>query len=209
MKKITVIIADDHQLFIDGLVSLFDREEEFSILDIANDGKELLDLLESKAPDLILLDINMPKMNGLEVLKCIRKKSTKIKVIILSTYFEDHLINKAKSLGANGYMLKTVSKEALLQCIKQVIIGKDNFEDKLSVNKPVLKEIDSFAKQFNLTAREREVLSIIGTGKTNQEIANQLYLSLYTIETHRKNIMQKLGLKSPSSLMRFIVEKGI
>lgn len=208
-KTIHIIIADDHVLFIDGLKLLLKDEEGILVGDVANDGKELLDLLQYQKPDIILLDINMPKMNGLEAARNIKQSYPCIKIIILSTYNEDHLIEKAKQYGANGYLLKNCSKEELLQTIRLVFTEHTSFPYRIHKNENDFDKTDNFLKQFNLTKRESEIVQLIKNNFTNHQIADKLYLSIYTIETHRKNIMQKLGLKSPAALMKFIVEHNI
>lgn len=208
-KKIKIIIADDHLMFIDGLKLLLEGEADIEIIDVANDGRELLGLLKKSDADIILLDINMPYLNGLDAMKYISQSLLDIKIIVLSTYNEEHLIEKAKGYGANGYLLKNSGMEELLQTIRLVANGQTCF--------PVIKPIpqsefdasDNFLKQFNLTKREMEILQLIKNNQTNQQIADTLFLSIYTVETHRKNIMQKLGLNNPVSLMKFIINNNI
>lgn len=208
-EKIALIIADDHILFIDGLKMLLKDEPDFNIVDTANDGKELLEVLEERKADIILLDINMPKMNGLEALKFIKKNQSSAKVIFLSTYNEEHLIEKAKSLGANGFLIKNSTKEQLLQCIKSVYNNQSCFPYRLPKDVNVFEDDNKFLKQFNLTKREKEIIDLIKEGCSNQQISDQLFLSIYTIETHRKNILHKLNLKNPAALMKFILENNL
>lgn len=208
-QPIRIIIADDHTLFIEGLCLLLKDEEVVEIVDIAHDGKELLGLIRKTSPDIILLDINMPEMNGLDAVRRIKQEHPRLKVIMLSSYNEEHLIEKAKVHGANGYLLKNVNKEELIQTICLVNQGKSCFPYRLPATHSDLDKEDSFLKQFNLTKREQELLQLIKTGFTNQQIADQLYLSIYTVETHRKNIMQKLGLKTATELVRFIIQHNI
>jgi len=208
-EKISLIIADDHVLFIDGLKMLFKNEPDFYIADTANDGKELLDVLQKTKTDIVLMDINMPKMNGLEALKFIKKNQYSAKVIFLSTYNEEHLIEKAKALGANGFLIKNSTKEQLVQCIKSVYNNQSCFPYRQPKDVNEFDGDDKFLKQFNLTRREKEIIDLIKASLSNQQISDQLFLSIYTIETHRKNIMHKLGLKSPAALMRFIIENNL
>ncbi len=203
---INLIIADDHNLFIEGLKQLFKDEDDICVLDIANNGKELLSVLPDQKVDIILLDINMPELNGLDTVKYLKQSYPIIKTIMLSTYNDDHLIEKAKNLGVNGYLLKTTNKEELLQTIRLVYTGQSCFPYRQPTQKNDFDANDSFLKQFNLTKREMEILQLIKNNFTNQQIAGQLFLSVYTVETHRKNIMQKIGLKNPSALMKFIIE---
>jgi two-component system, NarL family, nitrate/nitrite response regulator NarL len=207
--KIHILIADDHVLFIDGLVLLLKDVSNISIVDVANDGKELMDILRHQHPDIILLDINMPKLNGLDATRYIRQSYPKIRIIILSTYNEDHLIKKAKEYGANGYLIKNCDKEELLQAIRLVKSGNSCFPYRKPETQSEFSEKDILLKNFKLTAREMEIVNLIKLNFTNQQIAEKLSLSIYTIETHRKNIMHKLGLKKPSELIRFMIEKNL
>ena len=205
-EKISVIIADDHTLFINGLRLLLQNEPDIEILTVAGDGKELMGLLNTHTPDIVLLDINMPGLNGLEALKRIKTYHPKVKVIMLSTYNEDPLIEKAKADGAQGYLFKNVERSELLSAMHTVFQGGLSFPQKAAhVLNTKFDEPDPFLKQFQLTKRELELLQLIKANNTNQQMADKLYLSIYTVETHRKNIMQKLGLKNPVELTKFIL----
>lgn len=205
-EKISVIIADDHTLFINGLCMLLQNEPDIEIMNIAANGKEVLGLLHTNTPNLLLLDINMPGINGFEVLKRVKSYHPKIKVIMLSTYNEEHLIEKAKAAGANGYLFKNAEKSELLKAMRLVAQGELCFPYKQQVTNSTFNESDPFLKQFQLTKREAELLQFIKQDFTNQQMANHLHLSIYTVETHRKNIMQKLNLKNPVELTRFILQ---
>jgi two-component system nitrate/nitrite response regulator NarL len=207
--QIKLIIADDHLLFIQGLEMLLKSEEDITIEDVAFDGKELLDLLQQKAYDIVLLDINMPEMNGLDATKYIKRSFPLTKIIVLSTYDEDYLIEKAKQFGASGYQLKGCGKEELIRTIRLVFDGQTCFPFRKPKPESEFDERDNFLKQFKLTKREMEVIGLIGENNTNQNISEKLSLSIYTIDTHRKNIMQKLGFTKPSQLMKFIYEHGL
>jgi DNA-binding NarL/FixJ family response regulator len=209
-EKLSVIIADDHTLFINGLCMLLQAEPDIEVMNVAANGKEVLQLLHgNQIPDLVLLDINMPGINGFEVLKRVRTYYPKVKVIMLSTYNEEHLIERAKTEGANGYLFKNAEKEELLTVMRNVNKGEFCFPHKKEVANSGFDEPDLFLKQFQLTKRELELLQFIKQNYTNQQMADHLHLSIYTVETHRKNIMQKLNLKNPVELTRFILQHNL
>jgi len=209
IEKLSVIIADDHTLFINGLSMLLKNEPDIEIMNIAANGKEVLGLLHTHTPTLVLLDINMPGINGFEVLKRIKAYYPKIKVVMLSTYNEEHLIEKAKATGADGYLFKNAEKEELLRVMRLVAQGQQCFPYKPPVVNSTFDDTDPFLKQFQLTKRETELLQFIKQDYTNQQMANHLHLSIYTVETHRKNIMQKLNLKNPVELTKFILQYNL
>jgi len=208
-EKLSVIIADDHTLFINGLCSLLQNEPDIHIMEIAINGREVLSLLHNHTPNLLLLDINMPGLNGFEVLKQVKAIYPKVKVIMLSTYNEEHLIEKAKAGGANGYLFKNAEKSELLQVMRLVAQGQSCFPYKQPVKNNGFNEDDEFLKQFQLTKRELELLQFIKQNYTNQQMADHLHLSIYTVETHRKNIMQKLNLKNPVELTKFMMQYNL
>lgn len=195
--------------YIDGLRSLLKNEDQLSIVAIANDGKELLSILQKQVPNIILMDINMPKLNGLDAIRFIKLSHSTVKIIILSTYNEDHLVEKSKQLGANGYLLKNCTKAELMQSIFLVSEGHSCFPYRNPKPSNDFDAADGFLKAYGLTKRELEIIQLIKQDFTNQQIADQLFLSIYTIETHRKNIMHKLGLKHPSALIKFIIEHNL
>lgn len=209
MNPIQIIIADDHTIFIDGLKMLLKDEPDISILAVANNGKDLLDLLPSCKPDIILLDINMPKINGLETGRMIQQYYPDVHYMILSTYNDEHLIKKAKSYGASAYVLKTENKEKLVEVIRCVKDGGVCFPDLSNEDRNEFDSRDQFLKQFDLTKREIEILKLIKKDYSNHQIADELFLSVYTVQTHRKNIMHKLGINHAAALMKFILENDI
>ncbi|ACU63333.1 response regulator transcription factor [Chitinophaga pinensis] len=203
---VNIILADDHTLFADGIRSLLEQTPYITVQGIASNGQVLIEMLQRHQPDLAILDISMPVLNGLEVTKIIRKDMPHIRTIILSSYSDPHLISLSRSYGADGYLMKTCNQYDLLQTITRVVRGESCFPQLPRIQEA---EIDHSFREFNLTRRELEILHLINQQFTNQQIATHLYLSIYTVETHRKNIMQKLQLKSPAALTRFLLEKGL
>ena len=208
-QPIKVFIADDHLLFVDGLSLLLKDVPDMVVADAAADGMQLLDRIKREPPDVILTDINMPNLNGLEAIRSIRRLFPSIKIIVLSSYNEGHLIKIAKDYGANGYKLKNCGKSELVDAIRTVYRGEDCFPVHPSPVKQAGIPPDAFLSRFKLTTREVEVARLIKEHHTNQQIAEKLSLSIYTVETHRKNIMQKLDLRRPSELIAFLLESGL
>jgi DNA-binding NarL/FixJ family response regulator len=196
---VKIILADNHALFLDGIRSLLHQEKNLQVINTAADGRELLDLLSIELPDMVILDINMAYMNGLEVTRRIKQLYPCTRIIVLSSYNEEHFSSQARSNGASGYLLKNCNKDDLIHTIHLVHAGGSSFPGKVNHTDT------TFLKPYNLTKREIEVVQLISMQYTNQQIADHLHLSIYTIETHRKNIMQKLQLKTPAALIRFIL----
>lgn len=210
MESIKIIIADDHALFSQGMRVLLQDISGIDIVDIVGDGIELLDLLPRRQVDIVLMDINMPKLNGLETARKIRMNYPFIKIIILSTYNEEHLVQKAIEYNIHAYLVKTIDKPELVFCINEVMKGNTYFPAAIKPkSRNIFEEEDGFLKQFNLTKREFEILQLIKQSLTNQQISEKLFLSIYTVETHRKNIMQKLKLNSPTALMKFLMTNNL
>lgn len=204
---VNVVIADDHTLFADGIDSILQQEPNVTVLAKSPNGQHLLELLYRQQADIALLNINMPVLNGLETTKIIRRDFPRVRTIILSGDNDPQLVSLAHRYGADGYLLKTCNKQELLQAISQVSNGQHCFPPMpCNTRKEVVSPL---FREFNLTRRETEILRLINQQLTNQQIATRLYLSIYTVETHRKNIMQKLRLKSPAALTRFLMENGL
>jgi DNA-binding NarL/FixJ family response regulator len=199
-----LIIADDHQMFAESLRLLL-MSHGFPGIDLCHDGETLLEHLNLALPDLLILDINMPKLNGISVLERLQQSGKIFKILVLSTYGELNVIRMAKEYGAAGYLQKNFSSEKFVQAVKLVLSGQRHFPELQAAVSPT-EDNDEFARQFRLTKREREILGLLKVHLTNTQIGEKLFLSVYTVETHRKNIMHKLGLKSPTALMEFIIQ---
>lgn len=214
---IRIIIVDDHPIFIDGLSNLLKYESDIVVVGAAQNGKELLEILRNVEADIVLLDINMPVMDGIEAAKIIYNDFPKVKVIMLTMYDEPGFIKECIDGGAKGYVLKNIDKEDLIKAIENVASGKAYFdpnihekmllsfqnknkEEKLSPNHALVEQ---------LTQREKEVLQLIAVGLTSIEIGEKLYISKNTVETHRKNLLIKLNAKNTPALLKIAYEVGL
>ena len=208
--SVRILIADDHQLFSDGLRTLLTTPHSpFTVIGQVYDGRDVIPVVHQLQPDLILLDINLPHRNGVDIARQLRREFPRIGVIIITMYSYQKLIEELRAVGVAGYLLKSASPERLMTCLNSVVSGKA-FYDQLP-NEPVIdpRKTDLFVKQFSLTPREIEIIRLIRNGLSNPEIAEQLFLSVETIKTHRKNIYYKLGVNGVAALILFANEQGI
>ena len=208
MSKINVLLTDDHQIIIDGLKSLLKNQDEINVAAEACNGREAIRILELISIDVLLMDIDMPVMNGIDALKEIRKNHPKVKIIILSMHNEAGMIKSLIDLGANGYLLKSCSQTELIDAIKKVVLGQSYFSSDvtLALLKPAAKQ-----GQQNeiLTEREIEILKLIAGGFSNKEIGDQLFISHRTVDTHRTNLMKKLDVSNIAGLISYAIRNGI
>ncbi|MEQ8689200.1 MAG: response regulator transcription factor [Imperialibacter sp.] len=207
MSDIKVLIADDHHLMVDGIKSLLDDVEGLEIVGVANDGEETMVFVSRKPVDVILLDLQMPKMNGFQVAEQIKKKYPAIRILVLTMYDKPGFIRELLESGVDGYVLKNTGKEELVEGIKTVNNGEKFFSKEVSGI-----FYDSFRKEKDentfLTTREIEIIKLIAQELTSQEIADKLFLSHFTVDTHRRNIINKLGVKNTAGLIRYAYENG-
>lgn len=208
-SEIKVVIADDHPIFRSGLRQIIDTENNIKIIGEADNGQKALDLIKELKPDIAILDIDMPKMTGLEVLKNLKDDNTR--VIFLTMYAEEDIFDEAMNLGIKGYVLKDSAVNDIIECISTV--NEDNYYISPSVSnflvnrRKKLNELRSNNPNLQkLTMAERKVLKFISENKTSKEIADVLFLSSRTIENHRTNICNKLNLKGSHSLIKFAIE---
>jgi DNA-binding NarL/FixJ family response regulator len=201
-----LLIIDDHILFNDGLKSLLIQEEDFDTVDQVYDSRETLRTIHLHSPDVILMDFNMPHVNGLVMTQQILKNFPQQKIIILSMYAQNTQIEQFKKLGVKGYLLKTVDPSELCHAIRLVYKGEDIFS---KANQDNNHSEDNFLRKFRLTQREFEVIKLIKEGKSSNEMADILHLSIHTIVTHRKNIHLKLDIQNERELIKFAIENEI
>ncbi len=212
---IRILLADDHAVLRSGLRALLERHEDIAVVGEATDGRELVQMAVKLEPDVVITDIGMPNLNGTEATAQITAKHPNVKVIMLSMHSDEAYVLRALKAGARGYLLKESSSEAdLITALRAVHSGKAYFSPAISallVEDYVrqLRDKDEVDSYELLSPREREILQLIAEGKSNKDIANLLNLSLYTVETHRGNILQKLNLHSVPELILYAVRKGV
>ncbi len=214
-KKITVLIADDHTIVRRGIASLLALNEDFEIVAEAENGRDAVDLTILHKPDVVLMDIGMPVLNGLEATRQIKKQVPQARVLILSGYDNDEYILQVVQSGANGYVLKTTFLEDLYAAIRSVYNGQAFFSP--SVSKVIVEGYlnrsstsgDSTKSLRALTTREREILQLIAEGHLHQQIAQRLSISVRTVDTHRNNIMKKLDIHDTAGLVNYAIKNGI
>jgi two-component system, NarL family, nitrate/nitrite response regulator NarL len=208
MENIKLFIADDHQMFIDGIKALISDDKSIQIIGEANDGNEVFEKLPTLSVDVMLLDIGMTELNGIETAQLISEKYPKIKLIALTMYDDQNRVNKMLKAGVKGYILKNTSKNELLEAIKTVSEGGTYFSAQI-VKYTLIDDAPIDTSLISkLTKREIEIIKLIMNSLTNKEIANQLFLSELTINTHRKNAMQKLELKNTASLVKYAMDNN-
>ena len=217
MQPIKVILVDDHEIIRDGIKALLKGANGIEIVGEAENGREAIEILENGGIDLVLMDISMPVMNGIDATKYISKNFSEVKVMVLSMHDdESHIINMLKA-GAVGYIFKNIGKVKLIEAINAVSSGDNFFAKEASQrimehfmqNKGHEKKNGSLKDIERLTDREKEVLRLIAEEYTNQEIADKLFLSPRTIDTHRRNLLQKLKVKNTAGLVKFAMKCGL
>jgi len=202
---IRVFITDDHPLVLEGLRSLLSNEKEIELAGYAVNGQSCIDYFTNNSADVILMDIGLPDMSGIDLCETIKAKHPEVMVLALSSYNEGHYINAMMEKGASGYVIKNADKEELLQAIYEVNKGRTYlcFE----AGQAARKESNNAKKLLPpLTRREKEVLQLIAEGYTNPEIAEKLFVSSATVDTHRKSLLAKLDVKNTALLIRFAME---
>ncbi len=208
--SIRILIADDHIVFIEGIKALLKDVEGLEVVAQAENGRQIIEQVAIHLPDVVLSDIQMPVLDGIEATKEITKRFPTVKVIALTMLMESMFIKKMLDAGAYGYLIKTIDKAELVLAIKKVAGGEKYFSSGVSA-----QLMNNFSSKNQsgaldaLTKREKEILTLISKGLTDKEIAEQIFLSPLTITTHRKNILSKLGLKNKVELTRFAMENNL
>ena len=213
MKNIKVVIADDHTILRQGIKSLLDIQEGIEVMGEAKDGREAIKTIEELLPDVILMDIAMPGLNGLEATRRIKKKFPKVKVVVLTMHANEEYIFQILNAGADGYLVKETAFQDLISAINAVHKGEAFMSP--SISKKVMTDYIQRAQGEEkvgfdtLTTREREILQLVAEGNSNKKIAEALFISPKTVETHRAHIMDKLNIHDRAGLIKYAIRKGM
>jgi two-component system, NarL family, response regulator NreC len=213
-SSIRILIADDHTLFRKGLRLLLENQPGFEVLADAADGRAAVALAEQFSPDVVVMDVAMPVLNGIEAARQISSKSARTAVVFVSMHSDESYVLKALKSGARGYLLKDSAEQDLINAVVAVSEGKAFFSPAISkmLMEDYIRQMQGRQVEDSyelLSTREREILQLLAEGRNNKEIASLLNLSLYTVETHRSNILQKLNLHSQAELILYAVRKGV
>lgn len=209
-EKINVVIADDHQMFLDGLTALLKDEEDINLVDTALNGNEALEIVGKCDVDILIMDVNMPEVDGVELNNHIKQNHPTIKTLALTSHSDHSIVSKLTKGKVNGYLLKNAEKSELLQAIHKISEGEDYFSQ--MVKDKVVESLFSDTAEHEapeLSKREKEVIKLIASQCTAAEIAEKLFISQNTVNTHRKNLLTKLKLKNVAGLVKFAVENGL
>lgn len=203
---IKLILADDHKLFREGVRSILESSEDFEIIDEVANGRTLISSLREKETDLIILDISMPGLSGIEATRLIKKEYPCLKILILSMHSEESFIRSAIEAGASGYLPKEIDHNELIEAIHIIHEGGNYYSKDIS-NKLINSYLNK--EKQNLTPREKEIVALVCDGLTNKEIADRLSISVRTVDCHKNNILQKLGLRSSVDLVKYAIKNQL
>ena len=214
-KKISVLIADDHTIVREGLRKLLESETNIEVVGEAATGRKAVDMSQELHPDVVIMDIAMPQMNGLEATRLIRQAAPDVKVLILSAHSDDAYVESVIKIGAAGYLVKQVSAHFLAEAVRKVQTGNTFYSPSIS-RRFSKRQRDSLnrkgvpkANATTLSSREKEVLQLIAEGEANKQIANTLGISIKTVEKHRDHLMHKLDIHETAGLTRYAIKTGI
>ncbi len=213
MSLTTIVLADDHPVVRQGLRAVLEAEKDFRLIGETGDGLETVRLIERLQPDVLMLDLMMPGLGGLEVTRQVSQRSPRTRVVILSMHADEAYVLEALKNGATGYVLKESSADDLVRAIREVAAGRRYLSPPLSeraIETYVQRARDASLDGYeSLTPREREVLHLAAEGHHNPEIATRLFISSRTVEVHRANLMRKLGFRTQTDLVRYALKRGI
>lgn len=205
------MIADDHKLFAEGLSAILSKQPNFKVIGMAANGKEILHLLNHQQPDILILDLNMPVLDGEIASEKIGQLFPAVKIMVLSMYHTTKLVTRLAEIGVKAFVQKDTDADTLFKIINGIRNGERYFEKIKAEEQPssVFNNIDHFQKSHNLTAREMEILKLISDDYTSQQIAQKLFIALNTVDTHRKNMAQKLNVTGKAGLLKFALENKL
>jgi len=212
LGKITIVLADDHKMVRDGLKSFLSKIEDFEVVAEVQDGEQLLSIYEKSMPDIALVDISMPRINGLEALRHLHEQNPMVKIIMLSMHEEADYIMKAIQNGAKGYLLKNTDEKELEMAIRTVAEGGKYFNSTVSsimIDNMTYKEPVRMIAETNVSNREKEILKLVSQGQSNKMIADVLHISIRTVETHRLNLLRKLDVNNAAEMVKKGLEIGL
>ncbi|MGV3763003.1 response regulator transcription factor [Parapedobacter sp.] len=203
---ITIAIADDHKLMSEGIASILQSDAELSVVKICNNGRELIEYLRTGMVDLVLVDLNMPILNGPDTIRIIKNEQIPCKVVVLSMYADENIYAKCRELDINGYLHKDSDAQHLIDTIKLIHGGQNryDYEHGGATSEPSALFDDKFLNKFKLSPRELQIITLVSNGLTNNEIADKLFLSVHTVMTHRKNILHKLEVRNTAEMLSLI-----
>ena len=214
MTKYKILVADDHGIVRKGLRFLLELQEDIEVVGEAGDGREAVQMAEELRPNMIVLDIAMPQLNGIDAAEQILRRSPETKVILLSMYADEEYLTRALTAGVNGYLIKDSAEVDLVRAVRAVAAGKSFFSPAVAqtLAEDYVRQLQSKGLQDSydlLTSREKETLQLLAEGKSNKEVASVLDVSPYTVETHRMHLMQKLSLHNTAEIVLYAVRKKL
>jgi two-component system nitrate/nitrite response regulator NarL len=206
-----IIICEDHDVVVEGVKLMLAHQRQFMVCGHARNQQELVQLLEKEQPEVLLLDLNLNGQDGFAILELIRPKYPQLKVIIFTMYEEGFMIEKARKLKANGYLLKNSSGHELQEALNHVMQSNEFYLPQALFKQKRENDTyrDEFIEKMHLTVREIEIIKLITEGKSSKEIADQLFLSIHTVDTHRRNVLVKLKMKNIADLVRFAAKNNL
>ena len=210
--KIRIVVADDHQLFREGLVNLLENDDAIEVIGEAENGKEAIDKVFDLKPDILLTDIAMPEMNGMEATRQLKKKNPQLKIVALSMHSDKQFVKGMLEAGTDAYLLKNCTHQQLLEAVHSVYNGKKYLSEDITelvisgyLDGPNAAD-DKYAE---LSEREKEIFILLAEGVSTREIGEKLFISVKTVGTHKQNILEKLGLKNNSDIVKYALKKGL
>jgi DNA-binding NarL/FixJ family response regulator len=201
-----VYIVEDHAVVVEGLRSLLQNEQDVTVVGTCNTGADCLSYFENHTADVVLLDISLPDMSGVDLCQQIKARHKQIMILALSTFNQGIYMNRMMENGASGYLLKNVTRQELIEGIRTVSLGGVYFS--FEAGKIYKSTLEENSRQPVLTKREKEIVKLVAEGLTNIQIGQQLFISVDTVDTHRKNLYTKLGVKNTAQLIRYFLDKG-